>query len=201
MRGHGLARMAATALALAGAAGAALANPLDTLLARGNGSACFERVYDAAHLAGHPGQKTREMLLSLRQEERDFDGAVLRLRIREAKRVLYIVGDCSYAEEANLDAMGEKLIAAFKGPDGLDCHAYVSADLASAEEGGDFPIDLRDGKAVVVYFPDALAAWRSVHQTKPADFVDFGSEDQVFKLNRIDPASCRQLTDSIPKPE
>jgi len=192
--------LAATLLALTGVTSGALADPLDTLLARGNGSACFERVYDAAHLAKNPGQKTREMLLSL-LEAHDFDGAVLRIRLKEAKRVLYIVGDCAYAEKANLDVMGEKLIAAFKGPDGLDCHAYTSADLSSAEEGGDFPIDLRDGKAVVVHFPDALAAWRSVNQARPADFVDFGSDDRAFRLNNVDPASCRQLTDSIPTPQ
>lgn len=199
MSATGLAR--ATALALAGMAAGALADPLDTLLAKGDGAACFERVYDAAHLAKHPGQKTREMLLSLVQQEGDVTGAVLRIRIKEAKRVLYVVGDCAYAEQANLDVMGEKLIAAFKGPGGLDCHAYTSADLSSAEEGGDFPIDLRDGAAVVVYFPDALAAWRSTHQLKPADFVDFGSEDQVFKLNRTGPSPCRQLIDNIPTPQ
>jgi hypothetical protein len=35
-----------------------LADPLSDLLAKGNGKACFDRTYDAAHLARNPGQKT-----------------------------------------------------------------------------------------------------------------------------------------------
>ncbi len=200
MTSSALRRGLGAALALAASTHAALADPLETLLAKGNGAACFERVYDPAHLAKHPKQETREMLLSLRMEGADPYAATLRIRIRQKSETLYILGECAFAEKANLDIMGEKLIQAFKGPSGLDCHAYASRDLGSAEEGGDFPIDLRDGAAVVVYFPDSLAAWSSPDGPVEADFPEFGTEDQVFRLNRTTTASCRELVRQLPSP-
>ena len=109
-----------------------------------------------------------------------------------------MTGECSYAEKANLDVMGEPLIKAFKGPGGLDCHLYASTDPGSAEEGGDFPIDLRDGAAITVYFPDSLAAWSSLNRPVEADFPEFGAEDQIFRLNRTGPSSCRELVRQLP---
>ncbi len=184
--------------ALSASATSALADPLATLLATGNGAACFERVYDQAHLQKHPKQETREMLLSLRLEGADTDSATMRIRIKQNSGTLYMLGECSFSEKANLDIMGEKLIAAFKGPSGLDCHAYASMDPGSAEEGGDFPIDLRDGAAIVVYFPDSLAAWTSPNGRVEADFSEFGIEDQVFRLNRTATASCREVIKQLP---
>jgi hypothetical protein len=186
------------AVVLAASAASAIADPLGTLLSKGNGSACFERVYDPAHLQKHPKQETREMLLSLVAEGGDPDGATLRIRIRQNSRNLYMIGECAYSAKANLDVMDKPLIQAFKGPSGLDCHAYASTDPGSAEEGGDFPIDLRDGAAIVVYFPDELAAWSSLDRPVEADFPHFGAEDQIFKLNRTATASCRDLVSQLP---
>ena len=188
-------------VALAASCATVIADPLEALLAKGNGAACFERVYDEAHLKKNPKQETREMLLSLRLEGGDTYSATMRIRITQQSRTLYMTGECSFSETANLDIMGEKLIEAFKGPSGLDCHAYASTDLGSAEEGGDFPIDLRDGAAVVVYFPDSLAAWSSLDRPVEADFPEFGSEDQVFRLNRTATASCRELVKGLPSAE
>lgn len=190
-------RPALALVAMIAATTAALADPLDTLLAKGNGAACYERVYDEAHLAKHPDQTTHSMLVSLRAEG-DLAGAVLRLRIMRAKAVLYMTGECSYAGKANLDVMGEKLIAAFKGPSGLDCHLYTTADASSAEEGGDFPIDLKDGKSITVYFPGDLAAWRSIDRPGQANFESFGPEDQVFRVDRTSTAACRELVRDMP---
>ena len=89
-------RATMTALALLGTAGSALADPLETLLAKGNGAACWERVYDEAHLAKHPEQRTLSMLVSLRSES-DLAGGALRIQVVRQKSVLYIVGDCGYA--------------------------------------------------------------------------------------------------------
>jgi hypothetical protein len=188
----------ATIPALMAMSSAALADPLGALMAKGNGAACYERIYDDAHLARNPGQKTREMLLSLRAEGGDPDGATLRIRIRQDKRDLYQLGECAFAEKANLDVMDKPLIAAFKGPSGLDCHLYASTDPGSAEEGGDFPIDLRDGATIVVYFPDGLAAWTSLDRPVEADFPEFGVDDRVFKLSRTSNGACRELVQGLP---
>lgn len=192
------ARLIAAVAASLAMAGDALADPLGTLLSKGNGSACYERIYDDAHLAKHPGQRTREMLLSLRAEGGDPDGATIRIRIRQDQRDLYQLGECSFEKKANLDAMGKPLIPAFKGPSGLDCHLYASTDPGSAEEGGDFPIDLRDGATILVYFPEELAAWTSLQRPVSADWPRFGVEDRVFKLSRTANSACRPLVQGLP---
>jgi len=192
-------RLLPACMALFAAAVPALADPLSDLLARGNGAACFERVYDDAHLAKNPGQRTRTVLLSLQKPPGGpTAGAVIRIRFQRSDGVLYIVGDCSWEAKANLDIEGDKLIAAFKGPSGLDCHALTSADGFSAEEGGDFPVDLRDGSAVTLYMPEALAAWRSLQRHDAAEWIDFGKDDAVFRVDRTGTGACRGLIDQLP---
>lgn len=175
----------------------AAAYPLSDLLAGSDGAACFERIYDDTHLAKNPKQHTRTVLLSL--EEFPYGkGAVIRIRFERSDGVLYIVGDCNWEAKANLDIEGKKLIEAFKGPNGLDCHALTSADGSSAEEGGDFPVDLRDGAAINLYLPESLAAWRSLDRSGPADWIDFGNDDNVFRIGHAGADACRELIDRLP---
>ncbi|MEI5679880.1 MULTISPECIES: hypothetical protein [unclassified Mesorhizobium] len=175
----------------------ASADPLSDLLAEGKGGACYERVYDKAHLAKHPKQATQAVLLSLR-EFSDGNGAIIRIRISGKGATHYIIGGCDWQERANLDIQDKPLIEAFKGPSGLDCHAMTSADGSSAEEGGDFPVDLRDGKAIMLYFPDSLAAWRSYDRRQPAEFRDFSSEDRVFRLDKVKADLCSEMDEKLP---
>ena len=109
------------------------------------GGACFDRVYDKAHLDKHPGQQTTAIRLSLQRDE-DGSDAIIRVALSDRKRTNYIVGGCNWAAKANLDINDKPLIEAFKGPSGLNCYAMTSEDGSSAEEGGDFPIDLKDGR-------------------------------------------------------
>jgi hypothetical protein len=173
------------------------ADPLSDLLAKGKGGACYERVYDKAHLAQHPKQATQAMRLSLRAFS-DGNGAIIRIRISSKGATHYIVGGCDWQERANLDIQDKPLIEAFKGPSGLDCHAMTSADGSSAEEGGDFPVDLRDGKAIMLYFPDGLAGWRSYDRSQPAEFRDFSSEDRVFRLDKVKAGLCSEMDARLP---
>ncbi|NGN43181.1 hypothetical protein G6N74_19095 [Mesorhizobium sp. CGMCC 1.15528] len=175
----------------------ASADPLSDLLARGKGGACYERVYDKAHLAQHPKQATQAVLLSLR-EFSDGNNAIIRIRVSGKGGTHYIVGGCDWQEHANLDIQDKPLIEAFRGPSGLDCHAMTSADGSSAEEGGDFPIDLRDGKAILLYFPDSLAAWHSYDRRQPAEFRDFSTEDRVFRLDKVKAGLCSEMDKKLP---
>ena len=103
------------------------------------------------------------------------------------------------AKKANLDINDKPLIAAFKGPSGLNCYAMTSEDGSSAEEGGDFPIDLKDGRSILLYLPDYIAAWPSFDRSKSAASVELGREDRVFKLDvSSDQASCREMDDKLP---
>ena len=118
--------------------------------------------------------------------------------IRQKSSTSYIVGGCSWAARANLDINDKPLIAAFKGPSGLNCYAMTSEDGSSAEEGGDFPIDLKDGKLIFLYLPDGIAAWSSFDRSNAAEFIELGSEDQVFKLGKSDAGLCREIEQKLP---
>jgi hypothetical protein len=185
-----------SAVLLAALSGTALADPLSELLKKGGGGACFDRVYDKAHLDKHPAQKTTAIRLSLQSDE---DGpAIIRLMIRQKSSTNYIVGGCSWTANANLDINDQPLIEAFKGPSGLDCYALTSDDGSSAEEGGDFPIDLKDGKSILLYLPEGIAAWSSFDRSNAAEFIELGSEDQVFKLGKSDAGLCREMEQKLP---
>jgi hypothetical protein len=183
-------------IAVAGVARAALADPLDALLLKGSGGVCYTRTYDQAHLDKHPGQKTTEVRLSLRKES--DDGAVIRLMLKGKSETSYIVGGCSWAAKANLDIDDKPIVHAFKGPSGLNCLSLTTADGSSAQEGGDFPIDLKDGKSIYLYLPDSIAAWPSFDRSEPAAFIELGSEDQVFRLDQGEAAPCDEMVGKLP---
>ena len=186
----------ASALVVATAA-PGVADPLGDLLKKGDGGACYDRVYDEAHLAKNKDQATRSVRLSLMEYE-EGEGAAIRIQFVTKSGKFYVAGGCGWADPANRDIQGKPLIEAFKAKGGLDCHATTTEDGSSAEEGGDFPVDLRDGKSIVLHMPDAIAAWRSFDLSNPADFFSFGTEDRIFRLDKADPALCSELDEKLP---
>lgn len=174
----------------------ASADPLGDLLSSAGGGVCFARSYDAAHLARVPKQDTRKALLSLIKDTR-FDGATMRIALEGKARTSVVVGECSWKARANLDVQNKPLLDTFNGGPGLDCHAYASIDGMSAEEGGDFVIEIRDDRTVVMHLPDSIAAWPAIARRGHAKWAAFGKSDRVFKLERADRALCKQMDASI----
>lgn len=172
------------------------ADPLDDLLSSAGGGVCFTRSYDTAHLARDPKQDTRRVLLSLVKDTR-FGGATMRIALEGKVRTSVIVGECSWKARANLDVQDKPLLDTFKGGPGLNCHAYASIDGMSAEEGGDFVIDIRDGRTVMMHLPDSIAAWPAIQRRGAAKWTAFGKSDRVFKLERADRNLCKQMDTSI----
>lgn len=193
---------ALTGLTLTGvlAAGAAGANPLLDLLEANNGLICYDRVYDAAHLARNPNQKTRSIRLSL-TDYAAIDGASIRISINGSNGTRHIVGECGWSEEPNLDSMGEPYLASYKAGPGLVCHAAASTDGASAEEGGDFLVELRAGKNAVLHIPGEIAAWPSYETEPEATFFRFGVDDRVFRIDRTGGEACLEMNRLLPSAE
>ena len=181
----------------AAAATAVLSDPLSDLLAKGDGGACYGRMYDEAHLAKNKQQATRSVRLSLMEYE-EIEGTAIRIQFVTKSGQFFVAGSCAWADPANRDIQDKPLIEAFKAKGGLDCHATTSEDGSSAEEGGDFPVDLRDGRSIVLYMPDAIAGWPSFDLSNPADFFSFGTEDRIFRLDKTDPALCSELDEKLP---
>ncbi|MGZ5842390.1 MAG: hypothetical protein ACXWJ8_10705 [Xanthobacteraceae bacterium] len=194
------ARAAIVLAVMLGANGGALAasqdNPLSRAVPHKEGaSACFSRSYDAAHLKAHPRQMTQGVMLSLRYEQGQHTVRIM-LKEKNRRAPLYIVGGCGWSDKANLGVDDKPLIKEFKATSGLDCDAF--SGLNSDEEGGDYPIDFAaDGKSLTLYLVDQTSAWFGPSQKKKTIRMRLGSEDLIFRLDRVDAATCRSMETAL----
>jgi hypothetical protein len=152
---------------------------------------CFSRNYDFAHLRRRPAQTVSSVLLSLRY---DVEGVpTVRIMLgHKGKRGRYVVGDCEWSDDVNRDIAGNRLINAFTKDAGFQCRAIMKR--GSAEEGGDFPLDLAtDGQSLVLYFGAHVGALSDADVRRRATRLRLGRDDRVFRLNRVDAGRCRSM--------
>ncbi len=194
------ARAAIVLAVILGANGGALAasedNPLSRAVPHQEGaSACYSRTYDAAHLKAHPRQMTQSVMLSLRYEQGQHTVRIM-LKQKNRRAPLYVVGTCGWSDKANLGVDDKPLVKEFKATSGLDCNAF--SGLNSDEEGGDYPVDFaEDGKSLTLYLVDQTAAWSGPDQKKKTIRMRLGSEDLIFRLDRVDAATCRSMETAL----
>jgi hypothetical protein len=190
-----------TAVILAGAgmpAARAADDPLTRIVAPKDGaSACYRRVYDAAHLKRNPKQQTTDILLSFKYQA---DGAHIErilLTRRGNQPPLYLGGGCEWSQTANIDTSGNRMIKGYTKDAGYSCIALTGP--GSAEEGGVFLIDLAaDGQSLVLHIDSPIYAMRGKDKRGVGKYVKFGREDRVFRLTRTDDAACRALEEALP---
>jgi hypothetical protein len=173
-------------------------NPLPKLsAAEPGGRYCFQRIYDAAHLRRHSGQRTTSALISL-QHGADTQGVWLRARLNQNGRstAADIFAACEWSETANRDTSGNLLLPTFPKEAGFVCIAL--ADPSSAEELGTVMFDLGpDGRRLTAYFDDAVGLW-SASNPKPGEpMLKLGREDRVFRLERTGAAACHALEQDL----
>ena len=178
--------IAALALTLT-AAPALAADPLSNAL-RADGELCFTRSYDAAWLKAHRGQTVRDMTLAIAKDGR------MRMRMQGAGKPLYAFGGCYWvAGTLNRGVQDNIFDRGFKPTTGVNCDIMTDTTGVSAEEGGYFPIDWRDGRTIEVHLIDSFAAWRSTDVRRNADFIDIKPADRILRLNRAPASACREL--------
>ena len=180
------------------AGGAALANPLEALLSSGGDGVCFDRVYDAAHLQRVPGQETRTVRASLVRDDTIRDGATARIVLEGEVRLSIVVATCQWKAQANRNSQGRPLVDTFKGKGGLDCTALAAIEPAGDQDGGGFVIDLRDGKSMLLHLPDHLAVWPTFQRRNEAGWEEFGTDDRVFRLDRVERGLCHGMEEALP---
>lgn len=178
--------------------GAFASDPLPALLGNhSGGNLCFSRVYEAAHLRRHPRQRTTSTLASI-QYDRANGGAWLRMQLRQKDRATTanIVAGCQWSATANRDTSGNRMVPAYRDEEGFVCIAVYNPQ--SAEEAGTVLFDLAaDGRALTVYFDDAIGLWEAP-EAEP--MLKLHREDRVFRLNRADPAECKAMDEAL-RPE
>jgi len=189
----------------------ARATPLDDLIApEKDRSACFSRVYDAAHLRQHPRQKITAMRIWLRYEEMsgNAEGLALDLGISIVQRgdpvPLFAQGDCIWDQRANINTSDRRMIKALNKDEAAVCMISAQPDVfesTSAQEGGLLLMDPgKDHDTIMVYLDDSMTMVKRAARRKHL-FIKFGSDDRVFVLRRTPIKDCAAVEDAVTTPE
>ncbi|MDO9412568.1 MAG: hypothetical protein Q7T81_08350 [Pseudolabrys sp.] len=176
------------------------ASPLDELIPpKADTSACFTRVYDAAHLRKNPKQTTMSMAVRFSYDKPEGTPPILGLGvglglIRKGDALPWFAqGGCRWIREVNVDTSGRPLVKEFRKDTGGGCMMAAIPDVfdtLSAEEGGYLIVDRgKDADTLMVYLQDDLMMVKQASRDKPV-MREFGAADRVFMLQRAPAAAC-----------
>jgi hypothetical protein len=177
---------ASLAVGMLTAASCFAAGATDPLLAYKDSMLCFRRDYSAEHLAQHPKQTIRSVLLA---DQGGFINIVLTSRIGATHE---IAAGCGWTPTgAGIDTSNRKMIPAFTGSAAYDCIVTVGA---SDVEGGYLLIEpARDATTMTVYIQSPITTVDVEYQKAMAYNLKLGSEDVTFELLRIRPEPCARF--------
>jgi len=141
--------------------------------------ACFNRVYDPAHLARHPQQNVKTMMLLAVVDPANADEVQLRFGVafRTRKGMLETNGGC-----AVVSGEGDAAASATTAHCNVDC------------DGGAIDVTLRTDGNVLVGIPAGARLWKP-GDDNPDDNVHgaFGPDDKLFRLDRAALSECLPL--------
>jgi hypothetical protein len=151
--------------------------------------ACFDRVYDAAHLVAHPQQNVQTMALLVKYTIEAHPAAdetpqyELRIGVnfRKSKRMKEVDGECQSMRREN------------------DANGPVTAHCGVACDGGSIDVALKDNGSVLLTIPDGARTWTPGADDKQEEedakvlHGEFGVDDKVFRLDRADIKQCLAL--------
>lgn len=146
---------------------------------------CWQRVYDARHLAAHPRQRITKMTFLLRVTGYDKNGDVV---TRNADRVAY---EFAIALQRRGDKRPLRTAGSCQGNPGDPVRCVVDCD------GGGVTIDRTDdGKGLEVRLEGEGIAFGNDCDTERGRFVGPGSDDALVRLAAAPGAVCNQLEKS-----
>jgi hypothetical protein len=161
---------------------AELKDPLSPLTSAKGSILCFRRDYSSVHLAQHPKQMIKSVLLAFQQ---GFVTVELTPRRGGPKQ---IGAGCGWSEGAGIDTSGHRMIPNFNKPAGFDCTVTVGN---SAEERGYLLIDpAQDAKSLTLFLQSPIAAYSGAPGQRQAYDLTLGPEDRTFALSRFDSKAC-----------
>lgn len=159
-----------------------LADPLSPLTSSKGSILCFHREYSPEHLAQHPKQTTKSVLLAFQE---GFVTIRLTPRTGVAKE---IAGGCGWRQGAGIDTSDRKMIPNFNKPAGFDCIVTVGD---SAQEGGYLLIDpAQDAKSLTLFLQSPITAYDGKPGKARRHYMTLDPEDRTFALTRIEPQGC-----------
>ena|GEM_PF-509171 len=146
--------------------------------------ACFSRVYDVGHLAQHPRQNVRTMLLlvtgNASSDNAPDYGLGIGVTFRKSGTHFESAGNCGAIHDT-ADAGGSAGVAHC----GVDC------------DGGSIDVAIKDAKSVLVSIPEGARLWRAgSDEEEPGNTRKrFGADDKVFRLDKVALTQCLRLAD------
>jgi hypothetical protein len=164
---------------------AELKDPLSPLTSAKGSILCFRRDYSPAHLAQHPKQVIKSVLLAFQQ---GFVTVELTPRRGGPKQ---IGAGCGWSEGAGIDTSGHKMIPNFNKPAGFDCTVTVGN---SAEERGYLLIDpAQDAKSLTLFLQSSITAYGGGPGQRQGYDLTLGPQDRTFALTRIGSKACESF--------
>jgi hypothetical protein len=140
---------------------------------------CFKRVYNEDHLAQHPQQNVRAMLLMATADMDPDSGRTysvsLGVRGRKGTTQFESQGYCGSLHDEG-DASPKPMHC------GVDC------------DGGSIDVTLKDEKTMLVSIPIGARLWRpDDQQDPPVSHHIFGADDKIFRLERANLSECLSI--------
>jgi hypothetical protein len=182
MRKLGYLGLAVAALLTASGAQAAgdpfIARFMGAALGKAKTFACFNRVYDPAHLTAHPEQNVKTMMLLAVVDPDSPDEIDLRIGVtfRTRNGMLETDGIC-----ASPHAEGEP-------SDATSAHCSVNCD------GGAIDVELKANGSVLLGIPEGARLWKPGSDDPDANVRGaFGPDDKLFRLDRAALGQCLPL--------
>lgn len=142
-------------------------------------AACFVRRYDASHLAQHPKQKVSAMKLLITAEN----------HAKEPTSYAYKVGVQFRGKPGNFDGGSNcsHLVDA-------DDNKTISFDCDVECGGGGIEIAMsKDDKSAIVKL-EVIGVWDRRHPDRDAVTLEGGTDDKMFRLDRVATSECAELT-------
>lgn len=140
--------------------------------------ACFVRHYTPEHLASHPDQNVKDMMLFVNSYA-DSDNArqyVLEMGVdfKSVDKTFFVSGGC-YSSVDGKETLGC----------GIDC------------DGGHIEVNVKDTKSMLVAIPDGARSWdpdeEDGEEPVRPEGANFGLDDKLFRLDRADLQTCLPL--------
>lgn len=144
--------------------------------------ACFERIYDAAHLARHPLQKVGSMVLLVQGEMIAEDpianySFLLAMSYKNGPARYFSSGYCGHGSGGAASGLHC----------GIDC------------DGGSLDVALAGDTRSTLVSLERIAIWpekaRLGDDPEHHDTLDAGADDKSFRLQRVAPSRCMALVD------
>jgi hypothetical protein len=146
-------------------------NQFQRLFDAPNGSACFSRAYEQAHLDAHPKQNVATVQM-LADDVHPGNGIALRL--------LFVF------RKPKIERRGVALCESQPDGSGLKCYVIGM--------GGEVDVSVETSGAALLSAPKPLTLWKPGHNANdPEPSAPFGNDDKLFRLERQSDETCATL--------